>query len=55
MELVPDWSKADQDGLKEAIATMDWEDKLAGKSGLESLGQFWKSVQMILSGPRLLN
>ena len=36
MELVPDWTKADLDGLKETFASMDWDDALKDMSGLEA-------------------
>ena len=39
-ELVPDWTKADLEGMKAAMLAINWEDKLAGKNGFE-IG--WKS------------
>ena len=36
MELVPDWTKADIDGLKDTFDRMDWDVALEGKSGLEA-------------------
>ena len=36
IELVPDWTKADLDVLKETYASMDWDDALKDMSGLEA-------------------
>ena len=35
-ELVPDWTKADMEGIKQAFASMDWEDALKDKCGVEA-------------------
>ena len=36
VELVPDWSKADMEKMKENLANIDWESKFEGKSGVVS-------------------
>ena len=36
MELVPDWTKADLTGIKEALECKDWEEVLGDRSGLQA-------------------
>ena len=43
-ELVPDWTKADIEGMKVAISAINWEEKLEGKNGLER----WEIVKNII-------
>ena len=43
-ELVPDWTKADMEGMKASIMTINWEEKLKGKTGLER----WEVVKDII-------
>ena len=44
-ELVPDWTKADMEGMKAAIMAINWEEKLAGKNGLEK----WEIVKQVIN------
>ena len=43
-ELVPDWTKADIEGMKVSIMAINWEEKLQGKSALEQ----WETVKGII-------
>ena len=45
VEMVPDWAKADMDGLRQAIAEIDWAERLEGKTGLESWELMKKVIQ----------
>ena len=43
-ELVPDWTKANIEGMKASIMAINWEEKLEGMSGLER----WETVKEII-------
>ena len=45
VEMVPDWTKADMKGLREAFSAIDWQEKLEGKTGLESWEHLKKVIQ----------
>ena len=45
VEMVPDWAKADMDGLRQAISEIDWAERLEGKTGLESWELMKKVIQ----------
>ena len=42
---VPDWTKADTEGMQAAIMAINWEDKLAGKNGLEQ----WEVLKQVIN------
>ena len=44
LEMVPNWSKANLDGMREAISSIEWEDVLNGLSG----GDAWSAFKDIL-------
>ena len=45
-ELVPDWSKADVDGLKASFSSIKWEDLLRDKTGTESWNLFKQTIDL---------
>ena len=45
MELVPDWQKADMEGLKQAVAEINWTEEFGDKTGKECMEVMYKVLE----------